>query len=110
MSIAPTPRRGDVWLVNFDPTVGAEIRKVRPAVVVSVPGVGNAIDLTGSAGTWSCWFNLPSLPASGNSYSCIFDSKLTLTLGNRFVKVVGWYDNEWGYSNRCVQMLELLAR
>jgi len=46
----------------------------------------------------------------GNPHSCIFDSKLTLTLGNRFVKVVGWYDNEWGYSNRCVQMLELLAR
>ena len=46
----------------------------------------------------------------GNPHSCIFDSKLTLTLGNRFVKVVGWYDNEWGYSNRCVQMLEMLAR
>ena len=40
MSIAPTPRRGDVWLVNFDPTVGAEIRKVRPAVVVTAAGVG----------------------------------------------------------------------
>src|ERR1041385_7142393 len=46
----------------------------------------------------------------GNPHSCIFDSKLTLTLGNRFVKVVGWYDNEWGYSNRCVQMLEMLAK
>ena len=46
----------------------------------------------------------------GNPHSCIFDSKLTLTLGNRFVKVVGWYDNEWGYSNRCVQMLELLGK
>ena len=46
----------------------------------------------------------------GNPHSCIFDSKLTLTLGNRFVKVVGWYDNEWGYSNRCVQMLKLLGK
>ena len=46
----------------------------------------------------------------GNPHSCIFDSKLTLMLGNRFVKVVGWYDNEWGYSNRCVQMLEMLGR
>jgi glyceraldehyde 3-phosphate dehydrogenase len=46
----------------------------------------------------------------GNPHSCIFDSKLTLALGNRFVKVVGWYDNEWGYSNRCVQMLEMLAK
>jgi glyceraldehyde 3-phosphate dehydrogenase len=46
----------------------------------------------------------------GNPHSCIFDSKLTLMLGNRFVKVVGWYDNEWGYSNRCVEMLELLGK
>jgi glyceraldehyde 3-phosphate dehydrogenase len=46
----------------------------------------------------------------GDPHSCIFDSKLTLTLGNRFVKVVGWYDNEWGYSNRCVEMLELLGK
>ncbi len=45
----------------------------------------------------------------GNPHSCIFDSKLTLTLGDKFAKVVGWYDNEWGYSNRCVQMLELLG-
>ena len=45
----------------------------------------------------------------GNPRSCIFDSKLTLTLGDKFVKVVGWYDNEWGYSNRCVEMLEMLG-
>ena len=35
---------------------------------------------------------------------------LTLALGDRFVKVVGWYDNEWGYSNRCVALLELLGK
>lgn len=46
----------------------------------------------------------------GNPHSCIFDSKLTLMLGDKFVKVVGWYDNEWGYSNRCVQMLEMLGK
>jgi glyceraldehyde 3-phosphate dehydrogenase len=46
----------------------------------------------------------------GNPHSCIFDSKLTLTLCNRFVKVVGWYDNEWGYSNRCVEMLAMLGK
>jgi mRNA interferase MazF len=34
------PKRGEVWLVNFDPTVGAEIRKTRPAVVVSADAVG----------------------------------------------------------------------
>jgi len=46
----------------------------------------------------------------GNPHSCIFDSKLTLMLGNGFVKVVGWYDNEWGYSNRCVELMELLGK
>ena len=46
----------------------------------------------------------------GNPHSCIFDSKLTLVLGDKFAKVVGWYDNEWGYSNRCVELLELLAK
>src|SRR5438552_1486109 len=43
----------------------------------------------------------------GNPHSCIFDSQLTLMLGPRFVKVVGWYDNEWGYSNRCVELMEM---
>lgn len=46
----------------------------------------------------------------GNPHSCIFDSKLTLVLGDKFVKVVGWYDNEWGYSNRCVELLALLGK
>src|SRR5206468_5683167 len=46
----------------------------------------------------------------GNPHSCVFDSKLTLMLGNRFAKIVGWYDNEWGYSNRCVELMETLGR
>ncbi|MDH6105639.1 type II toxin-antitoxin system PemK/MazF family toxin [Anabaenopsis tanganyikae CS-531] len=33
------PKRGEIWLVNFDPTVGAEIKKVRPAVVISSDSV-----------------------------------------------------------------------
>ena len=44
----------------------------------------------------------------GNPHSCIFDSGLTMAQG-KFVKVVGWYDNEWGYSNRCVEMLEMIG-
>ncbi len=38
-----------------------------------------------------------------NPHSCIFDSDLTMSLGN-LVKVLGWYDNEWGYSNRLVDL------
>lgn len=37
---APSPRRGEIWLVNLDPTIGAEIKKTRPAIVVSTDAVG----------------------------------------------------------------------
>ena len=34
------PKRGDIWLINFDPTIGAEIKKTRPAVVLSSDALG----------------------------------------------------------------------
>jgi mRNA interferase MazF len=40
MATAPAPKRGEIWLVDFDPAVGAEIRKARPAVVLSVDAIG----------------------------------------------------------------------
>ncbi len=44
----------------------------------------------------------------GNPHSCIFDATFTETLGN-MVKVGGWYDNEWGYSVRVVDLIEYMA-
>ncbi|WP_017793645.1 type I glyceraldehyde-3-phosphate dehydrogenase [Leucobacter salsicius] len=44
----------------------------------------------------------------GNAHSSIFDSELTRVSG-KMVKVVAWYDNEWGFSNRAAQALEMLA-
>ncbi len=35
-----TPKRGEIWLANFNPTVGAEIRKIRPAIVISSDAAG----------------------------------------------------------------------
>ena len=40
--------------------------------------------------------------------SCIFDAPLTKVIGNQ-VKVVGWYDNEWGYSNRLVDLIDYIG-
>ena len=44
-----------------------------------------------------------------NSHSCIFDSDLTMSMGS-LVKVLGWYDNEWGYSNRLVDLVLHVAK
>src|ERR1700682_1336573 len=40
MANAPPPQRGEIWMVQFGPSVGAEIRKIRPAVVISVDTIG----------------------------------------------------------------------
>ncbi|MCD4773891.1 MAG: type I glyceraldehyde-3-phosphate dehydrogenase [Bacteroidales bacterium] len=44
----------------------------------------------------------------GNSYSSIYDAEFTKILGKRIVKTLSWYDNEWGYSNRVVDLIERL--
>jgi glyceraldehyde 3-phosphate dehydrogenase len=39
-------------------------------------------------------------------HSSVFDAEQTTVLDGKFVKVFSWYDNEWGYSNRCVELAE----
>ncbi len=46
----------------------------------------------------------------GNPYSSIFDPEFTKVVGNRIVKVLSWYDNEWGYSNRVVDLIRLFQK
>jgi glyceraldehyde 3-phosphate dehydrogenase len=41
-----------------------------------------------------------------SSYSSIFDAGLTIVTGETQVKVVAWYDNEWGYSSRLVELAQ----
>jgi glyceraldehyde 3-phosphate dehydrogenase len=45
----------------------------------------------------------------GNPHSCIIDSQSTNVIDGTMVKVSGWYDNEWGYSSRCVDLLRFLG-
>ncbi|MDE5544885.1 MAG: type I glyceraldehyde-3-phosphate dehydrogenase, partial [Bacteroidales bacterium] len=52
-----------------------------------------------------CTDPIVSIDIVGNPISCIFDSKLTKVMDGNFVKVVAWYDNEFGYSNRVVDLV-----
>ena len=45
----------------------------------------------------------------GNPHSCILDSLNTNVVDGTMVKVSGWYDNEWGYSSRCVDLLRYVG-
>jgi len=45
----------------------------------------------------------------GNPHSSIFDAALTTVMDGNFFKVISWYDNEWGYSNRCIDLFKKMA-
>jgi glyceraldehyde 3-phosphate dehydrogenase len=53
---------------------------------------------------------LVSIDFKGNSHSSIVDAPYTKVMEGDFVKVLSWYDNEWGYSNRCVDLLALMVK
>jgi len=53
---------------------------------------------------------LVSIDFRGNANSSIVDSAYTKVMDGDFVKVLSWYDNEWGYSSRCVDLLRLLVK
>ncbi|MEL7371226.1 MAG: type I glyceraldehyde-3-phosphate dehydrogenase [Myxococcota bacterium] len=52
---------------------------------------------------------LVSIDFNGNPHSSTVDAALTQVMENRMVKVVSWYDNEWGYSNRCIDLMAYMA-
>ena len=55
-----------------------------------------------------CTDQLVSIDFRGNPHSSIIDAAYTKVMDGDFVKVLAWYDNEWGYSNRCVDLLRML--
>ena len=57
LTINTLPQRGEIWLVNFDPTVGTEIRKTRPAIVISSDAAGRLpIKLIAPITDWKDYF------------------------------------------------------
>jgi glyceraldehyde 3-phosphate dehydrogenase len=54
--------------------------------------------------------DLVSIDFKGSSYSSIVDAPYTKVMDGDFIKVLSWYDNEWGYSSRCVDLLRALAK
>jgi len=54
--------------------------------------------------------DLVSIDFKGSSYSSIVDAPYTKVMDGDFVKVLSWYDNEWGYSSRCVDLLRALVK
>ena len=98
MSTVPTPSRGEVWLVDFDPSVGAEIQKIRPALVISVASIGRlplrmVIPLTDWKPTYAKlpWFVLiPADTDNGLSKDSGADAFQTKSLSlARFVRILG---------------------
>jgi glyceraldehyde 3-phosphate dehydrogenase len=53
---------------------------------------------------------LVSIDIIGSEYSALVDLEQTMTVGDHAVKVLAWYDNEWGYALRCVDLAEYVAK
>ena len=57
LNIKSSPRRGEIWLINFDPTIGAEIKKTRPGIVISSDAAGKLpIKLIAPITNWQDYF------------------------------------------------------
>jgi glyceraldehyde 3-phosphate dehydrogenase len=54
--------------------------------------------------------DLVSIDFRGNPHSAIVDAPYTKVMDGNFVKVLAWYDNEWGYSNRCVDLVRFMVK
>ena len=98
----PTPNVSVVDLVSlFEKSVTADDvnNALRAAAAGPMKGVLHVEDSP-----------LVSIDFRGNAHSSIVDSAYTKVMDGDFVKVMAWYDNEWGYSNRCIALLHKVAK
>jgi mRNA interferase MazF len=104
------PKRGEIWLVNFDPTVGAEIKKVRPAVVISSDSVGKLpIKLIAPITDWKTYFsaNFWHVKIESNSINRLNKASAIDTLQLRGVDLQRFIRKLGGVSE--ITMLEIVA-
>ena len=82
---------------------------------VTVDKINDAVRAAADSGSIAKVLQYSTLPIVstdiiGNQHSSIFDAPFTRVIGGNFVKTLNWYDNEWGYSNRVVDLMGLLGK
>ena len=82
---------------------------------VTVDKINDAVRAAADSGSVAKVLQYSTLPIVstdiiGNQHSSIFDAPFTRVIGGNFVKTLNWYDNEWGYSNRVVDLMGLLGK
>ncbi len=129
MNIVPTSSGADIATIEAIPALKGKIRGFALRVPVAngsitdftietekdvTPEEINALFLRQSQGKYKRLIEysqeeLVSSDIVHNPHSAIFDSKLTKVVDKRILKIVAWYDNEWGYSCRVVDMIKIMA-
>jgi glyceraldehyde 3-phosphate dehydrogenase len=89
----------DISIIVEKPTTAEEVnQKFKKASETSMKGILGYEDRV-----------LVSSDYIGSPFSCIFDANYTKVVNGNLVKIFGWYDNEWGYSTRLVDLVEKLS-
>ena len=88
---------------------------VRIKMDVTVDQVNDAVKSASESGSLKNILEYSTLPVVssdiiGNSHSSIFDAPFTRVIEGNYIKTLNWYDNEWGYSNRVVDLVSLLGQ
>ena len=88
---------------------------MRIKVDVTVDQVNDAVRSASESGSLKNILEYSTLPVVssdiiGNSHSSIFDAPFTRVIEGNYIKTLNWYDNEWGYSNRVVDLVSLLGQ
>ena len=103
MAVRVPTSDGSLVDLSFETQKDASIEAINAAILAASKGkMKKIIEYTEDP--------IVSVDVIGNPHSAVFDSKSTMAIGARFFKVLAWYDNEFGYSGRMVDMLRLIGR